>query len=77
MNETNPLGRTPSKGNGGFPKLGVPFLGSHNKDSNILGSSLFSETTKCRKEPMNLRGSVLSVAKVHLTLPGDDCSYRV
>ena len=27
---------------GGFPKLGVPFWGSHSKDSSILGSMLGS-----------------------------------
>ena len=39
---------------GGFPTLGVPFWGPQNKDYSILGSTLgsthFSESTKCTKQ---------------------------
>ena len=36
------LHRIPEGPHGGFPKLGVPFLGPHNKDYSILGSILGS-----------------------------------
>ena len=45
-------------GGGGFPKLGVPFLGPQNKDYSILGSMLGSPYLG--KLPYGLRSGALS-----------------